>query len=149
MTMLYKLRFARAVLLLVVISSYPIKSFGQKATEENKPQDKSVHNQVNLSEQVGLHDEVTAKLTPGQRRAIARYKDLEPDKSAIFKSDGTLIEKGSTKVLEKVFGACKDLQPISDKCWVCKDNGKIFCSRVPPKKSEHEDPTSQMEPRSP
>jgi len=137
------------VFLLVLISSYSAASFGQKTTEENKPQDKSVHNQVNPSEQVGLHDEVTAKLTPGQRKAVARYTDLEPNKSAIFKSDGTLIEKGSRKTLEKAFGACKDLQPISDKCWVCKDNGKIFCSSAPPKKSEPEDPTSQVEPRSP
>lgn len=147
MTRTSESRFACDIFLLVVISSCSIAGFGQKATEENKSLDKNVHNQVSLSEQAGLHDDVTAKLTPGQRKAVARYKALEPDKSAIFKSDGTLIEKGSTKALEKSFSACKDLQPISDKCWVCRDDGKIFCS-VRPKKSEH-DPTSQMEPKSP
>jgi hypothetical protein len=70
----------------------------------------------------------SVKLTPEQKKAIQGFKALGPDSAALYKPDGTLARKGSPKDLESTFKACKDIQPISDSCWLCKDNGTILCS---------------------
>jgi hypothetical protein len=87
------------------------------------------HDEVQPSEHLQTEDHVQAKLTRGQRIAVESVKDLPPDNTAIFKADGTLVRKGLSKDLENAFKDCKDLRPISDKCWLCKDNGTIICSR--------------------
>ncbi|MGD0790405.1 MAG: hypothetical protein ABR920_01430 [Terriglobales bacterium] len=112
-----------------LISLCSILSFGQSTTSgKQDAQAGSQHNQVQLSEEIPVQDRVTVKLTPGQKKAVADSKTLGPDSAAVFKPDGTLVQKGSVKELDKVFKACKDLRPISDKCWLCKDDGTILCS---------------------
>lgn len=99
------------------------------------------HHEVQLSEHLQTEDHVQAKLTAGERKAVESAKDLPPDKAAIFKADGTLVRKGPLKDLEDTFKDCKDLRPISDKCWLCKDNGTIICSR-----GYHSKPDSSLQP---
>jgi hypothetical protein len=109
---------------------------------ESKPSASgSRHDEVQLSEHLQTEDHLQAKLTPGQRKAVDSAKDLAPDNAAVFKADGTLVRKGPSKDLEDAFKDCKDLRPISDKCWLCKDNGTIICSR-----EHHSKPDSSVQP---
>jgi hypothetical protein len=101
----------------------------------------SQHYEAQPSEHLQTEDHVQVKLTPGQRKAVESAKDLPPDNAAVFKADGTLVRKGLSKDLEDAFKDCKDLRPISDKCWLCKDNGTIICGR-----EHHSKPDSPVQP---
>ncbi len=59
----------------------------------------SRHSEVQLSEHLQTEDHVQAKLTPGQRKAVDSAKDLAPGNASVFKADGTLVRKGSSKDL--------------------------------------------------
>lgn len=107
------------------------------ATGKQDTQSGAQRHRVGASEEVHVQDRVTAKLTLGQKKAIENGKTLGPNSAALFKADGTLLKKGSVKEFDKAFKACKDLQPISDKCWVCKDNGTIICSVSSPQSEPH------------
>ena len=122
--------FLTVVVACPLVCSFGVASFGQSTTSGSKaPATSSEHHEVKLSEQVSTQDRVSAQLTPGQKAALASSKALRPDSAAVFKSDGTLVRKGPAKELGNAFkAACKDLQPISDSCWLCKDNGTILCT---------------------
>jgi len=85
------------------------------------------HYNVGVSDQLSTDAHVKAKLTPGQKKAIAAAKDLPAGTAAIFNPDGTIQHKGPAKEVEGAVKSCKDLRQISDKCWLCKDNGEIIC----------------------
>lgn len=121
-----------------VTSITVLQGFAQEASSNSSKASSSggKHYEAQLSEQLHTDDQVSAKLTLGQRRALANAKDLDSDSAAIFNPDGTVLRKGSARDLAGAFKACKDLQPISDKCWLCKDNGRILCSTAPKLKPE-------------
>jgi hypothetical protein len=79
-------------------------------------------------------DDVEAKLTPGQKKAVTDAKKLRTDGAAIYNEDGKKVKEGSSKNLAYEFKACKDPKSISDRCWVCKD-GRIFC-KIPASQSK-------------
>jgi hypothetical protein len=131
-----------------LVCSFGGLSFGQGATGGSKGSAAgSQHTDVSVSDQSSTEDRVSAKLTPGERKALATANTLGPDSAAIFNSDGTLVRKGPTKELDSSFKACKDLRPISDRCWLCKDNGTIFCvaskGRKPDSSGSHMKPDSK------
>lgn len=131
-----------------LVCLFCVSSVGQATAGGSKaPATGSQHSDVKLSEQSSTQDHVTVKLTTGQKKALANAKALESDSAAIFKSDGTLVQKGPAGELDSTFKACKNLQPISDSCWLCKDNGTILCStsqKLKPDSSEwHVKPDSK------
>jgi hypothetical protein len=109
--------------------SFATSGFGQEASGGSKaPATSGQHTDVKLSEPLHTEDRISAKLTVGQKKAVAGAKSLESGSAAIFRPDGTVLQKGPAKELNSAFKACKELKPISDKCWLCKDNGTILCS---------------------
>jgi len=92
------------------------------------------HSDVQLSETLHTQDDVEAKLTPGQKKAVTDAKKLRTDGAAIYNEDGKKVKEGSSKNLAYEFKACKDPKSISDRCWVCKD-GRIFC-KIPASQSK-------------
>lgn len=118
-----------AAIACALVCSFGVPGFGQSAPDGSKaPAANSQHSDVKLSEQLSTQDRLSVKLTLGQKKAIESAQALGPDSAAVFKSNGTLVRKGPARELDNTFKACKDLQPISDSCWLCKDNGTILCS---------------------
>jgi hypothetical protein len=63
-------------------------------------------------------------------KAEGKAQGLGDGKLGIFDFDGTL--KRTARVAgndprDAASKLCKDLQPISDKCWVCCTTGEIIC----------------------
>ncbi len=136
----------KAALVYILIFSCS-RGFGQNATSENKTPEGSRQPQVQLSEELHTSDHIAVRLTPGQKKAIASSKTLEPDSAAVFRFDGRLIRKGPVKELQQVWKDCKDLQPISDKCWLCKDDNKIICTGSTQQNPQTSIPKSHVNPK--
>jgi hypothetical protein len=102
---------------------------GQTTQNSESKASSSRGNEAPLSEHLQTEDRLQVKLSPGQRKAVDSASDLPPGDAAIFRADGRLLRKGHSQILENAFKACKDLRPISDRCWLCKDDGTIICKR--------------------
>jgi hypothetical protein len=120
---------AHIMSLCAVVLFCAVFSVGQTTASGSKTERQSKHYDVEPSDETRTQDQVEAKLTPGQKKAVASAKSLRPGSLAVFKPDGSLIEKGPlTEFVDRALKACKDLRPISDRCWLCKDDNKIFCA---------------------